>query len=130
VGDLGKWALIFTLFIVPYAIMANLIGIRTRDSRWILSGKSAVLALVGLTTLSSGSLIYSLINGDFRYLYVAQYSSTDMSLFYKVTAFWGGNAGSLLLWLWILSIFTALVTWSNTRTVNSTYLGFQRFYCW
>lgn len=114
-GDIGRWALIFTLAIISYAIVANLLAIRFRSPRWRQSAKNAVLAFAGLTTLASASLLYLLIVNDFDYQYVTNYSSTTMSLFYKITAFWGGNAGSLLLWLWILSIYTALVTWSSHK---------------
>jgi cytochrome c-type biogenesis protein CcmF len=114
-GEIGRWALIFALVLIPYAITANLLAIRLRSARWRQSAKHAVMALAGLTTLASAALIYLLITGNFEYAYVVNYSSTDMSLFYKITAFWGGNAGSLLLWLWILSIYTALVTWSKHR---------------
>jgi cytochrome c-type biogenesis protein CcmF len=114
-GEIGRWALIFALITVSYGITAHLIGIRTSSERWLKSAKNSVLVLAGLTTLASSSLIYLLITGDFNYEYVALYSSTDMPLFYKISAFWGGNAGSLLLWLWILSIYTALVTWSKHK---------------
>lgn len=114
-GDIGHWSLIIALFIIVYAIIANFIGILTKNRRWVSSGKNAIIALSLLTTTASGSLIYLLVTDDFRYQYVSQYSSTDMSLFYKVTAFWGGNAGSLLLWLWILSIYTALTALSKHK---------------
>ncbi|UOR12066.1 heme lyase CcmF/NrfE family subunit [Halobacillus amylolyticus] len=114
-GEIGRWALIFALIIVSYGLISHLIAIRTGSGKWLRSAKNSVLILAGLTTLASGSLIYLLIIGNFDYEYVAHYSSTDMALFYKISAFWGGNAGSLLLWLWILSIYTALVTWSKHR---------------
>lgn len=118
-GDIGRWALLFALVIIPYAILAKAIGLRTGKERWLLSGKNAILAASLLTTLASGSLIYLLTSGDFSYAYVSQYSSTDMSLFYKISAFWGGNAGSLLLWFWILSVYTALVAWSKHKDSNA-----------
>jgi cytochrome c-type biogenesis protein CcmF len=114
-GDIGRLALIFSIVIVVYGIISHLMAIRTKNIRWLKSAKTSVLILAFLTTLASGSLIYLLVTGDFNYQYVAQYSSTDMPLFYKVSAFWGGNAGSLLLWLWILSLYTALVTWSKHK---------------
>ncbi|MDC3418150.1 heme lyase CcmF/NrfE family subunit [Aquibacillus salsiterrae] len=114
-GELGRYALLFAFAIVIYGIVANLIGIKTKNRRLIQSAKQSVLVLVALTTVASASLIYLLVTGNFDYEYVAQYSSTDMPLFYKVTSFWGGNAGSLLLWLWILSIYTTLVTWSKHK---------------
>lgn len=120
-GDIGRWALLFAIIVIPYAILAQAVGIRTGNLRWLSSGKTAVLVTSLLTTLASGSLIYLLITGDFRYVYVSQYSNTEMSLFYKISSFWGGNAGSLLLWFWILSMYTALVAWSKHKE-SETYL--------
>ncbi|MDF0727705.1 heme lyase CcmF/NrfE family subunit [Cytobacillus sp. S13-E01] len=117
-GEVGRLALLFSIVIVVYGIVSHLMAIRTKDIRWLKSAKTSVLILPLVTTMASGSLIYLLVTGDFKYDYVALYSSTDMALFYKVTAFWGGNAGSLLLWLWILSIYTALVTWSKHKDSN------------
>ncbi|MDC3414547.1 heme lyase CcmF/NrfE family subunit [Aquibacillus sp. 3ASR75-11] len=117
-GEIGRWSIIFALVIISYGIVAHLIAIRTKSSKWLISAKRSVLALAGLTTLAAGSLIYLLVTSNFDYAYVAQYSSSEMALFYKISAFWGGNAGSLLLWLWILSMYTALVTWSKHKDSN------------
>lgn len=114
-GEIGRWALIFALLIVVYAGVAHLIAIKSGNKRLLHSAKNAVLVVTGLTTIASSALIYLLVTDDFRYQYVAQYTSTDTSLLYKVAAFWGGNAGSLLFWLWILTIYTALVTWSKHK---------------
>ncbi|MCM3164098.1 MULTISPECIES: heme lyase CcmF/NrfE family subunit [Metabacillus] len=114
-GDIGRLALMFSIVIVVYGIISHLMAIRTKNIRWLKSAKTSVFILAFLTTLASGSLIYLLVTGDFKYEYVALYSSTDMPLFYKISAFWGGNAGSLLLWFWILSLYTALVTCSKHK---------------
>lgn len=114
-GEIGKWSLIFALFVVPYAIIAYLISIKTNSYKWRKSANHAVLIFTALTTLASFSLFYLLITDQFQYKYVADYSSTDMILFYKISAFWGGNAGSLLLWVWLLSWYTAFVTFSKHK---------------
>lgn len=114
-GEVGRWALIFAIAVIPYGIIANLVAAKTNSHRWMKSAKYAATVLAGLTTLASASLIYLLVTGNFDYEYVALYSSTETPLIYKVTAFWGGNAGSLLLWLWILSLYTVFVAWSTHR---------------
>lgn len=114
-GDLGRWALLFLLFVVPYTFLANLLGAITGSRRLKGSGRVGMLVITGLATVASISLMILLINDDFRYQYVINYSSSDLPLIYKISAFWGGNAGSLLLWLWILSIYGALATYINHR---------------
>jgi cytochrome c biogenesis factor len=49
-------------------------------------------------------LLGAFLNNDFRYAYVYQNSSTDLSLIYKIAAVWAGKEGSFLLWLFILNI--------------------------
>jgi cytochrome c-type biogenesis protein CcmF len=46
--------------------------------------------------------------------YVSSYSDRALPIFYKITAFWAGQKGSLLFWAWVLSLFSALVAY-NTR---------------
>jgi Cytochrome c biogenesis factor len=60
-------------------------------------------------------LVYSLITGDFRLSYVASHSNQSMPTIYKFTAWWGGQGGSLLLWSWILSCYSAVVVFTNRR---------------
>jgi cytochrome c-type biogenesis protein CcmF len=115
VGELGRWTLLLSLPIGVYLIVANVIGIRLKHEKWLESGRRAALALAFLTTLSSLSLIYLLVTGDFRYEYVADYTSKDLEWIYKIAAFWGGNAGSLLLWLWLLSLYAALISYTKSR---------------
>ena len=66
------------------------------------------MAAVAITT-SSGALIAALLTRDFGIEYVAQYTSRSLSVFYTLGAFWAGQAGSLLLWAWVLAICAAIV---------------------
>ena len=64
----------------------------------------AVTAIALLTTAASAILLYAFINHDFIVEYVAQYSDTTLPLFYRLTAFWAGQDGSLLFWAWSVAI--------------------------
>ncbi len=98
-------------------IIANLVGIRTGDRRWLEVGRRTVLAVCGLVSVAAMSLFYLLITSDFRYAYVVNYTTRGLELIYKIGAFWGGNAGSLLLWVWVLSILAAVAV--STRHPES-----------
>jgi cytochrome c-type biogenesis protein CcmF len=67
-------------------------------------------------TITGASLILllALWENQFSIEYVYSYSSTDLPLFYRLTAFWAGQEGSLLLWTWLLSLF-ALVYYSKRK---------------
>jgi len=57
-----------------------------------------------LTTLASAILLYAFATHDFIVEYVAQYSDRTLPLFYRLTAFWAGQDGSLLFWAWCVAI--------------------------
>ena len=62
-----------------------------------------------MVTAASGVLFTALLTRDFSIEYVAQYTSRSLSIFYTLGAFWAGQAGSLLLWTWVLALCSALV---------------------
>lgn len=57
----------------------------------------------------SGLLLWSLITADYSLLYVQRQVSGDMNLFYRIAAFWGGQAGSLIFWVLVLSFYGFIV---------------------
>ena len=65
------------------------------------------------------ALFYALATFDYQLLYVARHSARSMALHYRLAALWGGQAGSLLLWLWMLMAYSAASVWFN-RTKNRT----------
>lgn len=68
----------------------------------LLTGGIALLAC--LLTVTSAILLYAFVTHDFVVEYVAQYSDRTLPLFYRVTAFWAGQAGSLLFWAWSVAV--------------------------
>ena len=64
-------------------------------------------------TVAALALLGLLVTGDFRVEYVAAYTSRALPLVYKLSAFWAGQAGSLLLWLWLLTVYGFLVSMSR-----------------
>jgi cytochrome c-type biogenesis protein CcmF len=109
--ELGNWLLWLAGLTTAYSLFILIIGIqRGRDgAALIASGHNAALAAGALLTLTAGLLFYNLAISNFRVEYVSHYTSRELPLFYKLSAFWGGQQGSLLLWAWLLSIFTVAV---------------------
>ncbi len=68
--------------------------------------RASLIVLISSVILSNMILLYLLLSSDFSVLYVINYTSRDLPLFYKFTAWWGGQAGSLMFWLFILSVYT------------------------
>jgi cytochrome c-type biogenesis protein CcmF len=109
--ELGTWLLWLSSLTTAYSLFILIAGIRRgRDgAAFIASGHNAALAAGGLLTLAAGLLFYNLAISNFRVEYVASYTSRELPLFYKLSAFWGGQAGSLLLWAWLLALFAVAV---------------------
>ncbi|MFZ5640889.1 MAG: heme lyase CcmF/NrfE family subunit [Bacillota bacterium] len=112
-ADIGYISLVVSFLLSIYAIAGQLIGKKTGNKKLLGSARGATLAIAILASIASAALIWALITSDFSIKYVYDYTSTDLPLFYKFSAWWAGNAGSLLLWLWVLAIYTAVVTYSN-----------------
>ncbi len=79
-----------------------------RDSLLTLAHRACVLGWSSLLT-ASGILVFLFMTDDFSVNYVWGHSSKAQPLFYKFSAFWGGQAGSLLMWAFILGTYTFLV---------------------
>lgn len=109
--ELGNWLLWLAGLTTAYSLFILILGIqRGRDGlALIASGHNAALAAGALLTLTAGLLFYNLAASNFRVEYVSHYTSRELPLFYKLSAFWGGQQGSLLLWAWLLSVFTVAV---------------------
>jgi cytochrome c-type biogenesis protein CcmF len=112
--DLGVACLIAAVFACAYAGGAALVGTRG-DRRWVDSARLAIYALCGLLTVAVGILQAAFLRSDFSVQLVADHSSTTTPTFYKLTAMWSSQGGSLLLWVWILSIAASAVLFATRR---------------
>ncbi|MEW6663419.1 MAG: heme lyase CcmF/NrfE family subunit [Bacillota bacterium] len=112
-ADVAYLALVLAFLTSIYAAAGFVVGTKSNNYRLLQSARGGVLAVAFLTTISSLLLIYFLLSGNFTIKYVYSYTSTHLPAFYKFAAFWAGNDGSLLLWAWLLSVFTAIVAYSR-----------------
>src|SRR5687767_7942727 len=116
--NLGALAIILAFCLSIYSIAAALAGKWKSKPFLIVSSERAVYSIFLLLTTAVVLLEYGLIWGDFRLAYVASHSNRDMPLAYKFASWWGGQAGSLLLWAWILSAYGAVVVFQNRRKLR------------
>jgi len=116
--NLGLGALFLTFVISFYGIGAAIYGSKTKSPAWVASARNAMLLTFPLLTLSALSLIYLLVSGHYEVEYVARVTSDAMPVYLKITALWGGQAGSLLFWSWLMSAFASAVMlrkWDRDR---------------
>jgi cytochrome c-type biogenesis protein CcmF len=105
---LGAACLVAAPFACAYAGVAALLGARG-DRRLVDSSRRAVYALCALLTIAVVILEAAFLRSDFSVALVADHSSTTTPFAYKLTAMWSSQAGSLLLWAWVLSIASSAV---------------------
>ncbi len=110
-ADIGYGVLLLTLAAGLWAAIASAFGGWQRRPELVASARSALLVTAGLSTLSALLLLILLLTHDFSVRYVYEHVSTYLKPAYVLAAFWAGLEGSQLLWLWMLTIFTAVLVW-------------------
>src|SRR5215470_12356023 len=114
-ADLGRAALLVSLGLAVYATVAGAWAAHTHRRRLADSAGNALLAALGSTAVASAVLLSALVRHDFSFVYAAQHTSTELPAGYSISAFWGGQEGSLLLWLLVLTAYSAAVVMLNRR---------------
>jgi cytochrome c-type biogenesis protein CcmF len=101
--ELGRAALVVALGLVLYAALAGGYAAFRGRRRLLESATNALFAALGATGVAALVLLAALVRHDFSFVYVADHTSRELPLRYSVSAFWGGQEGSLLLWLLVLT---------------------------
>src|SRR4051812_32664021 len=112
-ADLGRAALVVSLGLVVYALVAGSAAAATNRRRLAVSARNALFCAFGSTAIASAVLALALVRHDFSFVYVAAHTNRTLSTAYALSAFWGGQEGSLLLWLLVLTGFGALAVALN-----------------
>ena len=116
--ELGRAALVATLGLALYAGLAGAYAARYRRRRLALSAQNALVASFATTLVASAVLLAALVRRDFSFVYAWAHTSRELPLGYRISAFWGGQEGSLLLWLLILTGYAAAAVLLNRRSAR------------
>jgi cytochrome c-type biogenesis protein CcmF len=109
-AEFGYGVLVLSFIVTMYSGVAAVFGVRKKSASLIESARRAQLLSFPLISISSLALIYLLVNNHFEVTFVYEVTSLSMPTYLKITAWWGGQAGSMLFWSWLLAAFTSLVT--------------------
>jgi cytochrome c-type biogenesis protein CcmF len=112
-ADVGALAINVAFILAAYGMCMSLAGVWLRKPEFVASGEHAAFAVWGTVVVATAALLYALVSHDFSLEYVASYSSSTLPFNYAITALWGGQKGSLLFWLLILSSMSAVVLLQN-----------------
>jgi len=111
----GYLLLVLALLASIYTLFLNIAGVKRNNDGLLSKAQLGMATTTSLVTLASLILLSALVTNDFSLKYVHDYSAADLPLAYKMSAFWAGNAGSLLLWAQILAVVGAVVSFSHNN---------------
>jgi cytochrome c-type biogenesis protein CcmF len=109
VADVGFWALVLTLVVSLYSAVAAALGARDRSGVLLESARNGAFAAAVTATAASGILLVLLLTQDLSVRYVFEHVNSYLPTAYRVSAFWAGQEGSLLIWLWLVTLLTVVM---------------------
>jgi len=112
-ASLGAVLLLLAFVLAAYTVAASVVGARRRNSRLIESAIGSFYTVAAVMSVASGVIIYAFVAGDYSIRYVRRYSDSVQPLFYKITSYWGGLDGSVMFWVFLLSVFGAIAVKVN-----------------
>src|ERR1700737_1325038 len=115
---LGRTCLLLALAVCVYGIGASIYGVRSGRVEFSVSGRRSVYALAGILTVAFAVLEIAFLRNDFAFNTVADTSSRTTPALYKAAAVWSAQEGSLLLWAWLLSLWSSLALFLVRRRMR------------
>jgi cytochrome c-type biogenesis protein CcmF len=115
---LGSACLLLALFVCLYGVGASLYGARRARPEFRESGRRCVYALAGILTVAMAVLEIAFLRNDFTFNTVADTSSRTTPAVYRAAAVWSSQEGSLLLWAWLLSLWSSLALFLVRRRMR------------
>jgi cytochrome c-type biogenesis protein CcmF len=115
IPEIGHYALILALCVAVVQASLPIYGAAVGSSALMSVAKPAARGQFLLVLLAFCCLGYAFAAKDFSVLYVAATSNSQLPLHYRLAAIWGAHEGSLLLWMFILSIWMVAVSFFSTH---------------
>ena len=117
-AGLGFSCLLLALAVCAYGIAASVYGVRKRRWEFADSGRRAMYALAAVLTVAGLVLELAFLRNDFSFDTVADTSSRTTPTLYRMAAVWSSQEGSLLLWAWLLSVWSSLALLLTRRRLR------------
>ncbi|MGE0450236.1 MAG: cytochrome c-type biogenesis CcmF C-terminal domain-containing protein [Vicinamibacterales bacterium] len=112
-ASLGSFLLLASFVVCAYAAVISVAGARRRSRSLVESGVGAFYLVCALMVAASAVMVHAFLTNDFSIKYVAHYSDRVQPLFYKITSYWGGLDGSIMFWVFLLSVFGSIAVYVN-----------------
>ena len=115
IAELGNYALALSLAIAVLLAIFPLWGAEKGNVQFMALARPMTYGLFLILSVSFGALFYVFAINDFSVQYVVNNSNTTLPVYYRLSAVWGSHEGSLLLWIWLLSLWSAAVALFSKR---------------
>jgi cytochrome c-type biogenesis protein CcmF len=121
IPEVGTGALLVALVLAVYGAVAAALGGRRGRPALVQAAQHAALAVFVLITAAMALLIFAFLTFDFSVRYVATNTNLGTPFYYRVTAVWGALEGSIVLWAWMLSVYTLVVILRHRANARQLY---------
>jgi cytochrome c-type biogenesis protein CcmF len=108
-ADVGFGMTVVALVLAAYGGVAAALGARTGRAALVESAQHAALGVFTLVTACFALLTYAFLTFDFSIRYVASNTNLGTPFYYRITAVWGALEGSIILWSWMLALYTLIL---------------------
>jgi cytochrome c-type biogenesis protein CcmF len=115
VGTIGSFCVRALVGVCAGALFCHIAYAVRRSRRAEISSRAAMLAMFAVTAGAAACLWSLLIQEDWSYAYVAEYTAQGLPVIYRIAALWAGNAGSLLFWSFLLALYGTVIAWTASR---------------
>jgi cytochrome c-type biogenesis protein CcmF len=121
IPEIGTAGLSIALLLALWGAVAAAVGARTGRSKLVESAQHAAVGVFALVTGALLLLTYAFLTFDFSVRYVAVNTNLGTPFYYRITAVWGALEGSIVLWAFLLSVYTLLVVLRHRRNARELY---------
>jgi len=111
IAELGHFSLMLALCLALVQATLPMAGAARRQLGWMAAGDRTAIGQLVFVTAAFAALVHAYVTSDFSLLNVVENSHSAKPLLYKITGVWGNHEGSMVLWVFILSLFGAAVAW-------------------
>ncbi|MEC7234417.1 MAG: heme lyase NrfEFG subunit NrfE, partial [Pseudomonadota bacterium] len=128
IAEFGHFALVCALCVCLVQAGAGLAGANLTSAGFLRVADMSARAQFGLVLIAFGALTYSFVVSDFSLAVVHANSHIAKPLVYKIAGVWGNHEGSMLLWVLILALYGAALSWGERAmpsSVHARILGVQ-----
>ncbi|MGC6341432.1 heme lyase CcmF/NrfE family subunit [Bisgaard Taxon 45] len=115
IAELGNYALALSLAIASLVAIFALWGAERQHTQLMSLARPMTYGLFMSLTVAFAALFYLFAVNDFSVQYIVNNSNTNLPLHYRLSAVWGSHEGSLLLWIWLLTLWGAAVAWFSKQ---------------